>query len=260
MAETKDLSKKEGNFEDYKPLTLNLGVWWSMKKEGTRSSLSVNMTRDALIFAFRSVDEAGQKNEIIKKMKKTEVFMFVNIFKGVLADRLALAKSHYMAGNEGIVSYSVLPELEYKINNVYYSKDKGGFENTGNITIGTVEVDGKQRIAISAHNNVGKHIRVIFYEESAMDLVQITKHTVIDPEDLEFYRFCMEIENSLGKTVEYAGFDKIYQLLKTMMSNNEKKKGFMGGFFNKSSDKPKIEVNDNTDADADLFGGVDTTF
>ena len=258
-------NSSSNDFKDYNPVELTLGVWWNMKAEGTRSSVTVKMSRDCLKFYFRTVDEAGTKTEVIKKLRTTEVYMFTRMFRAFLADRMALAKQHFESETEGPVPYSVIPELNCQINNCFFSKESNGFVNTSNMTLGTVEVNGVQRVALSVHTNDGKNIRVVFYEESAHDLVQISKLTVIDPEDLEFYHFCMEIENSLNKTVEYAGFDKIYQMLKRLMDGNgnvpEKKGLFSGGFFKKKNAAPKIAVNDSgNDADADLFGGSDSTF
>ena len=259
----------KGNFQDYKPLNLNLGVWWNMSAEGSKTSLTVNMTRDGLIFIFRHLNDANEKIEIFKKLTKAEVFMFVNMYKAFLADRMALAKQHYESGAEGPVQYSVLPELNCQINNLLFSKEKREFDVTSTITLGTVEVNGVQRMAISIHTSDGKHIRVVFYEDRGPKLVKISKWTVIDPEDIQFLLFCFEIERSLGKTVEYAGFDKIYQMLKKILDQNggnkyhnggdgQNKGSFFGGFFKKDEAR-KIEVNDSNDADSDLFGGVDET-
>ena len=255
-----EVSGKSG-YADYKPLVINLGVWFNMKAEGRKSSLSLNMTRDALQFVFRDVDEAGQKQEVFKRLSKAECYMFVNMFKALLADRLAIAKQAFQNGTKP--NYSVIPELDCQLNNLYFSKETHELNSSGNMTLSTVEVNGVNRMAISVHTNDGKNIRVIFFEDKGSQLVQLSKYTVVDPEDLQFYIFCLEIEKSLGKTVEYAGFDKLYQMLKRLLGNNNpsesgERKNFFGGFFKK--EPTKVEVNDtSSDADSDLFGGIDET-
>lgn len=246
---------------------LNIGVWWTMKSLKEKSSLSVNMIDKGLKFRFTNVDEAGEKRTIERMLPKTSVYLFKTLFKAILADRLALAKQAYDAGTSP--NYSAIPETSCAISTMYFSKDKNDFEDSGRLTLGTQNIEGKERVVITGYDKNGNSIRVVFHEETAGKLLQqASVATVIDTEDLGFYLFCLEVEQSLFKTVEYSAFNKIMHLLRSRLGvkpNTQfpQKSGGFGSFFKKKEERVQIgEENAPSsgefEADSDLFDTSDS--
>ncbi|MBR1818100.1 MAG: hypothetical protein IJ772_04550 [Bacilli bacterium] len=237
---------------------LNIGVWWTMKATRERSSLSVAMVDKGLRFRFTNIDETGNKRVIDRVLPKTSVYLFKLGFKAFLADRLALAKQAFDANTSP--SYSAIPENVCVVNTAFFSKEQNEYVVNGHISLGTTNIEGKERMCITGYDASGNSIRVVFHEEAAGHLLQkASAQSVVDTEDLGFYIFCLEIEQSMYKTVEYTAFAKIMWYLRNRLGPNANtklpQKSTFGSFFKKREDR--VQIGDETggapEADSDLF-------
>lgn len=253
-------NQEKGDFSNYKPLELNLGVFWSTKVLGDKTSLSFNYLRDYIKFTFNMVTNDGKKETVSKKFKLSEGYRIANALRTILADRIATLNTFVESGAEGVPQYSVYPEEAFEFKAHYYDKEKGEDVTTGKITISTVEVNGVNRICIKGYSDTEMlQIRVVFYDDFNDKISKVSAKSVADGGDLDFYRLVLEVEQSLKKTFEYAAADKIYQAIIHRGSgnsfnnnNNFKEKKF--GFFNKNTQR-QISVNDSQANDS--VAGID---
>lgn len=254
--------------KEYQSLDLSLGVFFSSKELEERNSLSIKRNRDGYKFKFTSVNEDGSKLVIEKRITVNAGFIFKRLLSAVLLDRQVIAKQYYENGNfeDGIIPYSTLPELDYEVLPVYFSKDSGTFINTGKITVSTVDVNGTPRVAITGYDRDGKSIKVVLLDDSGKHMItRVSEKSVVDTADLDFYRFCYMFEKAQNDFI-YAGFDKMYQMLKIVINNNEKSfgnnngNGKLFGFFKKkdeipqqTSDNKVVEVYDSDEDGSGIF-------
>lgn len=247
MADFVDQKNEKEN--TYSPLELNLGVFFTAKSVGEKTSLSLNATRGAVKFKFTGFNDAGEKIVIEKKLLLNQLYLFTHMLKAIMADRLAIVKMYYEMGESGSIMYSKLPELDCELNTVYYAKESGYVSN-GKLTISTVLVGGSERICITGYDKDGKSLRVVLVDESASSvIVRASKATVLDPIDLEFCRLLLEVDRATKSTFVYAGFDKIYQYLKYALPSSGEKKPFFNFF--KKNDHAQIPQENRTIKDAD---------
>ena len=264
MAEEFPVPKSDGqnntpDFSNYKPLEVNLGVFWTAKGLGDKTTLSFNYLK----FNFAMTTDDGKKEQLSKKFKISEGYKIVNALVAILADRIATLNNFVASGAEGKPNYSELPEEPFTFVTHYFDKVKNEDVITGKITISTVPVNGVNRICIKGYSETEMlQIRVIFYDEFNDKITKVSALSVSDGGDIDFYRFVNEVKKSLNKTFEYACADKIYQAIINKNSykgnsnfhNNGEKKF---GFFNKNTQR-QISVNDsnasgNNESGVDLF-------
>ena len=257
-----DNQAKEFDYSNYKPLELNLGVFWTAKGLGDKTTLSFNYVRDFLKFNFSITTDDGKKEQLSKKFRIAEGYKIAYALSAILADRIATLNKFIEDGAEGVPDYSELPEEPFTFYSHYFDKSKNEDVKTGKITISTVPVNGVNRICIKGYSETEMlQIRVIFYDEFNDKITKVSKLSYADGGDIDFYRLKNEVEKSLGKTFEYAAADKIYQAIiykygnKGNFQNNNGEKKF--GFFNKNTQR-QIAVNDsnvsgNNESGVDLF-------
>ena len=257
-----DNQAKEFDYSNYKPLELNLGVFWTAKGLGDKTTLSFNYVRDFLKFNFSMTTDDGKKEQLSKKFRIAEGYKIAYALSAILADRIATLNKFIEDGAEGVPNYSELPEEPFTFYSHYFDKSKNEDVKTGKITISTVPVNGVNRICIKGYSETEMlQIRVIFYDEFNDKITKVSKLSYADGGDIDFYRLKNEVEKSLGKTFEYAAADKIYQAIiykygnKGNFQNNNGEKKF--GFFNKNTQR-QIAVNDsnvsgNNESGVDLF-------
>ena len=257
-----DNQAKEFDYSNYKPLELNLGVFWTAKGLGDKTTLSFNYVRDFLKFNFSMTTDDGKKEQLSKKFRIAEGYKIAYALSAILADRIATLNKFIEDGAEGVPDYSELPEEPFTFYSHYFDKSKNEDVKTGKITISTVPVNGVNRICIKGYSETEMlQIRVIFYDEFNDKITKVSKLSYADGGDIDFYRLKNEVEKSLGKTFEYAAADKIYQAIiykygnKGNFQNNNGEKKF--GFFNKNTQR-QIAVNDsnvsgNNESGVDLF-------
>ena len=259
---------QEPDFSNYKPLELNLGVFWTAKGLGDKTSLSLNYVRDYVKLNFSMITDDGKQEKLSKKFRLAEVYKIVAAFDAILADRTAILNDFVAKGAEGVLEYSELPEEGFTFYTHYYDKTKNEDVKTGKVTISTIPVNGVNRICIKAYSETEMlQIRVIFYDEFNDKIGRVSAKSLIDGGDIDFLRFVLEVKQALKKTFEYAAADKIYQAIiyknsnKGNFQNNGEKKF---GFFNKGTQR-QISVNDsnisgNNEAGVDLFEQDDISF
>lgn len=257
-----DNQTKEFDYSNYRPLELNLGVFWTAKGLGDKTTLSFNYVRDFLKFNFSMTTDDGKKEQLSKKFKIAEGYKIAYALSAILADRIATLNKFIEDGAEGVPNYSELPEEPFTFYSHYFDKTKNEDVKTGKITISTVPVNGVNRICIKGYSETEMlQIRVILYDEFNDKISKVSKLSYADGGDIDFYRLKNEVEKSLGKTFEYAAADKIYQAIiykngnKGNFQNNNGEKKF--GFFNKNTQR-QIAVNDsnvrgNNESGVDLF-------
>lgn len=261
-----DNQGKEFDYSNYKPLELNLGVFWTAKGLGDKTTLSFNYVRDFLKFNFSMTTDDGKKEQLSKKFRIAEGYKIAYALSAILADRIATLNKFIEDGAEGVPNYSELPEEPFTFYSHYFDKSKNEDVKTGKITISTVPVNGVNRICIKGYSETEMlQIRVILYDEFNDKITKVSKLSYADGGDIDFYRLKNEVEKSLGKTFEYAAADKIYQAIiykygnKGNFQNNNGEKKF--GFFNKNTQR-QIAVNDsnvsgNNESGVDLFDQED---
>ena len=257
-----DNQTKEFDYSNYKPLELNLGVFWTAKGLGDKTTLSLNYVRDYIKFNFSMITDDGKQEKLSKKFRLSEVYKIVTAFDAILADRTAILNDFVAKGAEGVPNYSELPEDGFTFYTHYFDKSKNEDVKTGKITISTVPVNGVNRICIKGYSETEMlQIRVIFYDEFNDKIGRVSAKSLIDGGDIDFLRFVLEVKQALKKTFEYAAADKIYQAVvykngnKGNFQNNNGEKKF--GFFNKNTQR-QIAVNDsnvsaNNESGVDLF-------
>lgn len=260
--------ENKGNFNDYKPLEVNLGVFWTAKGLGDKTTLSFNYVRDYLKFNFSMTTDDGKKEQISKKFRIAEGYKITNALMAILADRIATLNNFVAAGAEGTPNYSEIEENEkLSFYSHYFDKEKNENVTTGKITISTVPVNGVNRICIKGYSETEMlQIRVIFYDDFNDKITKVSALSVSDGGDIDFYRFVNEVKKSLNKTFEYACADKLYQAIihsnrngNPFNNNNNftyhKEKKY--GFFNKNTQR-QVSVSDsdpsgNNEIGVDLF-------
>jgi hypothetical protein len=200
-------------FEPYNALTINIGVWFSPFSFNERTSLSLNYTRGSLILDFHRSNGKENKEVISKKLPLNQAYVLNYLIKMIVRSRLNVAEK---CEGFAAVPYSAIARDEAAISNFFYNTKEKQMTNTGEVQIHTVEINGVNRMALTASNGKpdSKPITVIFADDNNSKLVKrVTQFSVIDPVDVSFYRLGLEIEKALGKSFEYAGFDKLYQML-----------------------------------------------
>jgi len=251
----------KGDFSNYNPLEINLGVFWTAKSLGDKTTLSLNYVRDYVKLNFSMTTDDGKKEQVFKKFKLSEAFVIANALRTIIADRLATLNNFIESGAEGAPNYSELPEDGFTFHTHYFDKQKGEDVTNGKITISTIPVNGINRIVIKGYSETEmQQIRVVFYDDVNDRLRKVSQASIIDGGDLDLYRLGMEIEQALKKTFEYACADKIYQAViagKSYSNSNnnfQQKKSF--GFFNKNTQR-QVSVNDSSagsnESGVDLF-------
>ncbi|MGL4949616.1 MAG: hypothetical protein ACRC5M_04480 [Anaeroplasmataceae bacterium] len=249
----------KGDFSDYRPLEMNLGVFFSSKKGEDRSTLSLNYTRNYIKFDFSMICDNGQREYIGKRFTLTQGHLVAHALRAIIADRIATMQHHVANGSVGAPNYSVLPESAFEFNTHYFSKETKELVNNGKVTFSTVEIDGVNRVCVKGYSETGMlNIRVVLHDDAnGENFHKSTGSTTIDVGDLDLYKLGLEIERALKSTFIYAGFDKIYQALKYKPASSEKKGLFGGGgsFFNRNAPKRQVSVNDSNsdESGADLF-------
>lgn len=240
---------EQRDFSSYKPLELNLGVFWTAKGLGDKTTLSFNYVRDYIKFNFSMTTDDGKKEQVSKKFKIAEGYKIVYALTAILADRLATLNKFVESGAEGTPNYSELPEEPFTFYSHYFDKTKNEDVKTGKLTISTVPVNGVNRICIKGYSETEMlQIRVVLYDEFNDKITKVSALSVSDGGDIDFYRLVNEVKKSLDKTFEYAAADKIYQAIihrgndGNYNSNNFKEKKF--GFFNKNTQR-QVSVNDS---------------
>ena len=240
---------EQRDFSSYKPLELNLGVFWTAKGLGDKTTLSFNYVRDYLKFNFSMTTDDGKKEQVSKKFKIAEGYKIVYALTAILADRIATLNKFVESGAEGTPNYSELPEEPFTFYSHYFDKTKNEDVKTGKLTISTVPVNGVNRICIKGYSETEMlQIRVVLYDEFNDKITKVSALSVSDGGDIDFYRLVNEVKKSLNKTFEYAAADKIYQAIihrgndVNYNSNNYKEKKF--GFFNKNTQR-QVSVNDS---------------
>ncbi len=260
--------QKEVDFSNYKPLELNLGVFWTAKGLGDKTSLSFNYVRDYLKFNFSMITDDGKKEQLSKKFRLAEGYKIFTVLNTILADRIAALNQFVESGVEGVPNYSEYPEDAFVFPTHYFDKTKGEDVQTGKIVITTVPVNGVNRICIKGYSETEMlQIRVVFYDEFNDKIARVSAKSIADGGDIDFYRLVNEVKQALNKTFEYAAADKIYQAL--IYKNNNSGKPYQGGgekkfgFFNKNTQR-QIAVNDSgarsDESGVDLFDQDDTEF
>ena len=201
--------QKEVDFSNYKPLELNLGVFWTAKGLGDKTSLSFNYVRDYLKFNFSMITDDGKKEQLSKKFRLAEGYKIFTALNTILADRIAALNHFVESGAEGVPNYSEYPEDAFVFPTHYFDKTKGEDVQTGKIVITTVPVNGVNRICIKGYSETEMlQIRVVFYDEFNDKIARVSAKSVADGGDIDFYRLVNEVKQALNKTFEYAAADK----------------------------------------------------
>jgi hypothetical protein len=198
--------KKNNNFANYDAVKLNLGVWFSPSIFKEKASLSVNYTRNYLILDFSRHGQDGNSVKITKKLTLDNAVLFGDLIKTLRSQRI----NEYLSGKE----YSEIQANSMYINSLFYDKNAREFKTTGRVELGTWNYNGTNFVIILASEG-DKTVTVALTNPSLSKVVgQNTEGLRIDKRDVPFYRLDMEINKALTKSFEYAGFDKVYQIVK----------------------------------------------
>jgi hypothetical protein len=265
MAE-ENKSQEKRDYSSYQPLQLNLAVFFNaVRKEEQQTSLSLSYTRNYFIFDFSQRLPDGSTKKITKKFTWNETYLFNEILKMIIKNRLeTLSNKSYI--------YNELIEKDYEIYSGFYDKEKRSLQPSGKMTVRTVTVDNIKRIEISGYNSNGPGISVVLGNENySFNLKEPIPSLIIDAYDIPLYRFSFELNNALNNSLLYAGLDKIYQAVIFKNTGQKEKQAFNPfnkGFFNKNPGQKQINngssnqratiVSDVTEEeDSDLFDSAE---
>jgi hypothetical protein len=195
----------------YEPMEITVGTWHSPKSFNERTSLSLKYKRDYVIFKF--MRRIGENQEVIeKKMKMSNVIQFENYISNIIQARINVAKN---AGNYNNLQYIRLEKDSARLTHYFYDSDTRSFKETGDVFINTIEINGINRVALTAttSDNKTSPITVVFVnDESNRVIIKVSEFSTIDFNETYLYEFGMKLHNCIQQDFMYLCSDKNYQL------------------------------------------------
>lgn len=231
--------QRQGNQEKkYEPLKLHNNVWFSPFTSGKRSFLSVFYDRDGLILEFGRSNPDGKKDKISKRIDKAKIEVLNKLLIKFCADRINLLTK---MGGDAPNYTSTTFEDGLKVNNMFYSKKDNRMVDTGAISIHTEQFGNFQRAAITAiDTSKNLKITVILAEGNGDRILEQKDAYIIDATDSPLFQLQNQISEAGKFAWSYAGFDKLYQMLRLLIERDNPSKP-----YTPQNKKPYFNQNQN---------------